>query len=149
MAAHAAQDGVLVSVDLTEPDRAELRGLPNADVVELLDHLARITQEEAPRAGWVRTAWTRYEGVLLGPRRDLVASAGRVARALSMDACTGRLAWLVVLTRIFPGHPERTLYCDANYDLAKLEATSLVWVEPYPENDWQESQRYPSVEVIV
>lgn len=147
-AARNGVDGALIAVDLSARGPAALRALPESDQDAALGRLTDITREVVPRAGWARTAWTRHEGVLLGPRAGVIAEGDAVARALSDDPSTGRLTWLVVLTRIFPGEPQRTLCCDANYDLVKLDATSVVWVDPYPGDDWHGPQRYPSCEVI-
>ncbi|MEZ4222999.1 MAG: hypothetical protein R3B13_18795 [Polyangiaceae bacterium] len=147
-AASDGVDGALAAIVLADHGCGEFRALGNEGVDSVLEDVRRIAHHEARGASWIRASWARHEALLLGPRAHVVASANAVACALASNPATRRFAWLVVLTRIYPGNPERTLHCDPNYDLKRLDATCVVWVEPYPGDDWQRSQRYPSVEVL-
>lgn len=147
-AANDGLEGAWVTVDIADRSRAALRSFEDDESDAFARHLAQITRADAPEAQWVRTAWVRHEGILLGTRAEVTTIARRIALRLTSHALAGRLAWLVVLTRIFPGNAKRTLFCDAHYDLAKLQTTSVVWVEPYPDDDWQKSQRYPTATLV-
>ena len=48
----------------------------------------------------------------------------------------------------FAGEPERTLMCDAKYNIERTSGSVLAWVDPYGGDDWRESQRYPEVTLV-
>lgn len=90
-----------------------------------------------------RSAWSRFEFVLEGPKDALCATSKRLLRALTREPPL--VCWHVVLTRIFPFEPARTFRCDPGYDLRAADGNVIAWVEPYDGDDWKGSQRHPTV----
>lgn len=101
-----------------------------------------------PRAPWGRTSWNRYEFVVVGERDALAARAKSLVSDLLADDETKVIDWRAVLTRVVPGDARRTVACDPGYDLADVTCSAVIWVDPYPHDDWQQSQRYPTISVL-
>jgi hypothetical protein len=90
-------------------------------------------------------AWARFELIVAGARRDLTRDAEVILRVLEK---VGRCTWHISYVE---AHDEnlRTLHCDPKYGLKAYEGRSVaVWVTPFLGDDWQESQRYPRVDLI-
>ena len=77
-----------------------------------------------------------------------MSGATALINELLADADCGGLDWRAVLTQIFPGDAARTLACDPGYDLAALQTSAVVWVQPYSGPDWELPQRYPTTRVL-
>jgi hypothetical protein len=142
--AAAHQPGALLWI---EAERRSLRRLRAADVstqdLERMLADAAAIGKDLVGANAVRVLWARHEFLLRGTREELAPRLQALASALSADRRTAGISWLVVATRIFPGEADRTLRCDPGYDLAGVTSSAAFWVEPFPGDDWTESQRYP------
>ena len=99
-------------------------------------------------ASCATTSWLRHEAVIEGSREALLSIGGQLFEALVAHSETTRLKWSVIMTRIFPGEGERTLFCDPGYDLREQSSSALFWVEPCAKPDWRKSQRYPTTTVL-
>ncbi len=135
-----------------EADRGTLRGLQqagmqDADIIGLLGQAARMADAQLHPEG-MTSIWGEYHLVLIGSREELVSESMKLIEALSNHPVCGKISWRAILVRVFPGEAQRTLWCDASYDLAPINAPAVVWVEPYPNDDWRESQRYPTVTLM-
>lgn len=95
-----------------------------------------------------RTTWNSTQFALVGPHERLIATAKDLVTTLIAHPECGRVGWRATMTRVFPGDASRTLQCDPGYDLQHLTASAVVWVEPYPFDDWRESQRYPTTTIL-
>jgi hypothetical protein len=97
---------------------------------------------------FARAAWRGCQFLLAGSREELSALATELLQRLLARPDRACLEWRLVLTKLFPGDPERTLRCDPGYDLNGVRGSFVAWVEPYAGHDWRESQRYPSTEIV-
>jgi hypothetical protein len=101
-----------------------------------------------PDADWARTGWSRLECALAGEHDELAEVAKSLITGLLERADGKGLQWRAVLTRVFPGEPLRTLYCDPEHDLASIQCSLVAWVDPYAGDDWLEAQRYPTTTLL-
>lgn len=91
-----------------------------------------------------RTGWAHFEAVVDGDEGVVGPIGAAVLRRLvHVVGITPR--WAVTLVALRAGRVDRAFVCDPGYDLARLSPCALAWVEPYAGDDWQESQRYPTV----
>jgi hypothetical protein len=142
-------EGALLVLELERRSLERLqRGVSEERRASLLLQAADVASSCLSDARWARTAWSRFECALSGPREQLAAAAKLLVAGLRAQPDLQGLHWRAVLTRIFPGEPLRTLYCDPEYDLAGLEGSLVAWVEPYAGDDWQEAQRYPTTTLL-
>lgn len=143
------RDGALLLVEALPSSLARIKAkLPEQKVLQtLLTAADRAARRFAPSPS-ARTSWSRYEVVLEGAQVELVSGATALINELLADADCGGLDWRAVLTQIFPGDAARTLTCDPGYDLAALETSAVVWVQPYSGTDWELPQRYPTTRVL-
>ncbi len=109
--------------------------------------LVRIAHE-IPALACATTTWLGHEAVVSGPQEELFANGRYLLDALVADPETRSLTWSVIMTRVYPGEGERTLFCDPGYDVAAQPHSALFWVEPYEKPDWRKSQRYPTTTVL-
>jgi hypothetical protein len=143
-------EGALLVLELERRSLQRLRrgGISEELAASLLLQAADVATSCLPDARWARTAWSRFECALSGPQEQLAEAAKRLVVGLREQPDLQGLHWRAVLTRIFPGEPLRTLYCDPEHDLTGLAGSLVAWVEPYAGNDWQEAQRYPTTTVL-
>ena len=148
--ASSRRPGALLSLDVEPQSMRRLReeGATDAESAEVVHAAYELVVSCLPGVRSARLAWSRYDFVLRGAREESVAVGERLLASLTTDPRTCRVAWLVVLIRIFEGEAQRTLRCDPGYDLASLKSSTLVWVDPYPGDDWTEPQRYPSTTIL-
>lgn len=147
--AAAQQPGAVfrVEVEWDSLQRARAAGLPQ----EREDALLRLAWDTViatlpPSAVGRRATWSWSEFVLEGDQATLSPLGRRVVAALkSVDELT-TWCWHLVFTEVFAGEPERTICCDAGYDLQAVKGrTAIAWARPYAGIDWRQSQRYPTV----
>lgn len=142
-------EGALLVLELERRSLERLRrGVSEERRAALLLEAADVIASCLPDSRWARTAWSRFECALPGSREQLAEAATLLVAALREQPDLHGLHWRAVLTRIFPGEPLRTLYCDPEYDLAGLQGSLVAWVEPYAGDDWQEAQRYPTTTLL-
>lgn len=142
-------EGALLVLEAVPECLTRLKGIAPARLVDdILAEASHRAYRHFPDATWARTSFNRYEYLVVGFKPELAAVSARLLRDLVADEDTAMLEWRAILTRIFPGSSRRTLECDAGYDLANLSTSAVVWVEPYPSDDWQEPQRYPTTEIL-
>ena len=149
--AATATDGVLLRM---EADGASLRaaremGVGDSNLEERFISAAESAAKMLPSAHWSRTSWAGFEFAVEGTS-DLVATRAKefvehLAGSRSQKQC---LDWHAILVRVLPGDPRRVLRCDPAYDLAGVQGSFVAVVEPYSGDDWQQSQRYPTVTVV-
>lgn len=144
------EDGALLLLEAESSSMTRLRdsGATNEDFTAIFLEASRIANEEITSAASARTGWARFEYALRGPREALTDAARVLVNRLGAHPECMRLSWRAILTRIFPGPGARTHWCDPGYDLLPVKCSAVVWVEPYPGDDWNESQRYPAVTII-
>jgi hypothetical protein len=143
-------DGALLVLEVEKRSLERLRrsGALDERVASLLLQAADVAENSLPHAGWARAAWSRFECALPGGREELTEVAKTLLASLLEQPALRPLCWRAVLTRVFPGEALRTLYCDPANDLAGIDGSLVAWVEPYAEDDWQESQRYPTTTIV-
>jgi hypothetical protein len=148
--ASSRRDGAVFSLEADHRSLERLlEGGASAErVAEILLQASRLAASTLPDANWVRTRWSRFESSLPGPRDELADVARKLVTKLLDDPASGRLSWRAVLIRIVPNEALRTMDCDPGYDLAALEGSFVAWVDPYPGDDWRESQRYPTTTIL-
>ena len=142
--------GALLVLELEKRSLERLRrgGAPDELGDSLLLQAAQVAETSLPHAEWARTAWSRFECALPGEREELTEQAKQLLLRLLEQPALRPLRWRAVLIRVFPGEALRTLYCDPERDLARLEGSLVAWVEPYAGEDWQESQSYPTTTIV-
>lgn len=123
-------------------------GASDERVAEIILRASQIAGSALPTAEWARTLWSRFESALPGPRDELAEVARTLVAKLLDDPNSGTLSWRAILTRIVPGEALRTMHCDPGYDLARAKGPFVAWVDPYPGDDWRESQRYPTTTIL-
>jgi hypothetical protein len=133
-----------------EADRNDIRrqpeaGIPKHDINKRLLQAARTAEELLRSEGSRRSGWGEFHFVLRGDRETLVAQSIDLIKALMRRPVYGQFGWRAILIRIFPGDAQRTHMLDAGYGLEPIKAPAVIWVEPYPHDDWEQSQRYPTV----
>jgi hypothetical protein len=133
-----------------EADRAGIHrlrrtGRPDASIDDTLLCAAGIAEAHRPHAASARGGYYEHEIALEGSSDQLVTWAIELIEILARHPMCGSIGWRAVLIRIFPGEALRTFHCDPGYGLAPITPPAVVWVEPYPHDDWQQSQRYPTV----
>ncbi len=141
--------GALVTVKVEQSSLGIIRdkGLPREEEHDrLLDAWNMIVKLLPRDTVGCRAGWAWFNFVLEGDTITCRELGQGIIAALRQHTSW---RWHVLLTRALKGQPERTLRCDAGYALQRVAGESaLVWIEPYAEADWQESQRYPKVEFI-
>jgi hypothetical protein len=144
------QEGAFLVLEAERGSLACLRrsGASDEELDAILSRAAQVALGRLPGATCARTSWNRHELALLGSRDHLAAAATSLLTELLAHPGCGRLGWRAVLTRILPGEALRTLHCDAGYALETITSSAVVWVEPYPGDDWKQSQRYPTTAVV-
>jgi hypothetical protein len=150
--ADAAMPGVLARL---EPDagsfeRLRARGLDREAEGRLLVRALELSGRLLPvGTSLCRTAWSRFEFVLVGSRERLEQLGRMLLQRLTTDVELRTSHWRLALTEVYTAEPLRTLLCDPGYDLvAAAERTSLAWVRPHEGPDWREPQRYPHVQLL-
>jgi hypothetical protein len=146
----ARQDGALLLVEAESTSLKRLRaaGASDADLTTILLHAFQLASDALPDAASARTAWNRCELAVPGARATVITAATTLVAGLTAHPTCGSLRWRAILTRVFPGEALRTHHCDPGYDLAHLTSSCVVWVDPYPGDDWRQSQRYPTTTVV-
>jgi len=94
-----------------------------------------------------RSSWNLIEVLIPGAESSLI---GRLRNLLPLLLSQKEFAGAIpqaVLIRLFSGEIERTFGCDPDYDLRPLSGAYLAWVSPYAQDDWKESQRYPTTTI--
>jgi hypothetical protein len=144
--AASRQDGAVFVLEAGSESLKRLHecGASDEHVAEIILRASRIAASTLPTTEWARTGWSRFESALPGQRDELADFARTLVARLLHDPDSGRLSWRTILTRIFPGEALRTMHCDPGYDLAEATGSFVAWVDPYPGDDWRESQRYPT-----
>jgi hypothetical protein len=93
-----------------------------------------------------RLGWSTFKFALEGDQLTVAPVGLRVVRALRSVPELAPWRWHLVFTEVFASEPERTFRCDVGYDLRTVKGrTAIVWARPYAGDDWQETQRYPTV----
>jgi hypothetical protein len=92
-----------------------------------------------------RTLWSRFSFVFELEKQAAAPLGRRLLQALSRELRPSQWTWRIVFTEIDCQDSDRTLMCDPDYDLNKVQGNTIAWVRPYCGPDWRESQRYPSV----
>ena len=96
-----------------------------------------------------RAGWNRFHWVLPGERSDLEKVGAVLLQRLHEEPALQGWHWHALFFEIAGLAAQRVFQCDPGYDLRAADGKSvLAWVRPYPQDDWQESQRYPNVEFI-
>ena len=148
-----ATAGLPGAVLLLEAERESVahrrdRGVSDANLNAIFLQASQMAARGLPDSTSARTSWRGHEFALPGTRETLTEAAKTlVTRLLAHPDCS-RVSWRVILTRIFPGEAIRTHCCDPGYDLAGISGSVVAWVEPYAGDDWRESQRYPTTEIV-
>ena len=137
-----------LEADPTALEALDRRAVPHDDVVAILRQAYKLADATLRPKASETQAWNRHELALVGTRDALAHAATALIRELLLHAECGRVGWRAILIRIFPGEALRTHLCDPGYDLAPIRSSAVVWVQPYPGDDWQESQRYPTVTLV-
>ena len=150
MLADSRVDGAVLWL---EADRHDLRhprwaDAPDATIVNVFERAAAMAAGRLNPEAAIKGGGGRHDFVLQGAREHLAAAAIDLVQALMRDPECGRIGWRAILVRIFPGEALRTLHCDPGYDLAEIKGPAVVWVNPYPHDDWRQSQRYPTTELL-
>lgn len=143
------RDGALLLIEALPSSLARIKSrLPEQKVAEILLAAADRAARRFAAFPSARTSWNRYEIALEGAQVELVHDATALINELLADVDCCDLDWRAVLIQIFPGDASRTLACDPGYDLAALETSAVVWVQPYSGPDWELPQRYPTTHVL-
>jgi hypothetical protein len=148
--ARARQPGALLSIEMEwhSLQRARAAGLERAAEAAHLRGAWEMTVAALPPAAiGRRVMWTRFDFVLSGTQSTLSRLGQRLVAVLKGMA--GSVEWHLVFTEVFLGESERTLCCDPGYDLLTVKGrTAIAWAKPYSGEDWQLSQRYPTVTFV-
>jgi hypothetical protein len=129
-------------------ERLKRAGVSDERIGALLLQAATAAGDLLPDVEWARTGWGRLECALPGQHDELAEVAKSLVTGLLEGGEWKGLHWRAVLTRVFPGEPLRTLYCDPEHDLAAIQCSLVAWVDPYAGDDWLEAQRYPTTTLL-